>query len=83
MPCHPVQFDCVSRAQWMNIQSALQASGIPVDGDKGEMKRYGITVRWSYTGETLIAQCVAKPWIISEATINDRIAKEFGRLKKT
>jgi hypothetical protein len=77
MACQPVNFTGITRDKFNAILGRIhaQAPDVTVTGDQGTASGEGFTVRWSYAEphQTLIVQCMNKPWFVPEDSVNSKI----------
>ncbi len=69
-------FTGISQTRFEAIEAkAQQMSGSTASGDSGEAKRLGFDIKWTYNPqtETLVIQCVSKPFFIGEDEVTSQI----------
>ena len=76
MASSPMTFDGITRDKFQAIRARLRAQAhVEVVGDTGTATADGFTVTWTYTeaAQTLVIQCVKKPWLVPESMIESHI----------
>lgn len=77
MACSPVSFSGITRDKFNAVMGRIhaQAPNVEVAGDQGTASGEGFTVQWSYAEphQTLVVQCMKKPFFIPEDTVNSKI----------
>jgi hypothetical protein len=57
------------------ITEADQKTGLQLNGPSGTASEHGVTLQWQYDAATeiLVLHCLAKPWIVSEACVDEKL----------
>ena len=85
--CDQIRVPDVSRAHYeLFLQRGAQMGmpGLSGQGDSGEAKHSGVTVRWEYRADeqALYVQCTEAPMLLPCTMINTRIQEVIGSVMK-
>ena len=76
MACDPLRYERVDAATWARAQETIsKAYGLSVESESGQESKSGFTMTWTYDADaqTLVLQCLDKPFLIPCGVVNGRI----------
>lgn len=68
----------ITRPQLQAKKAVLAQNGIVIDGDSGTVDSHGVTVDYTYDGETLALTVVKKPFFCPESAVEDKLREFFA-----